>query len=156
MYSRSVLVLVAALGIFAFAAPAVSRAESQSEWLHRQLQTTDGYAPPPALPAQDGDRAAASTVRRVASRAPHPGKSAPRTRRVSQQRATAPETPVCRETYAVSEPSPAQAECPECRVIESTREVDLHGEGIGLAALGALLFFAGFKVMKTVGAVQPG
>ena len=155
MYSKSVLVVVAR-SAYSLSLHPQSRAESQSEWLHRQLQTTDGYAPPPVLPAQDGDRAAASTVRRVASRAPHPGKSAPRTRRVSATASHRSRNPRVSRAYAVSEPSPAQAECPECRVIESKREVDLHGEGIGLAALGALLFLAGFKVMKTVGAVQPG
>ena len=30
----------------------------------------------------------------------------------------------------------------------------MHGEDIGLAALGVLLAVAGFKVMKVVGAVQ--
>ena len=63
MYSKSAIALVAVLGAFAFAVPTVSHAADQSEWLQRQLQMTDGYAPPPVLLAQGGDRAAASAIR---------------------------------------------------------------------------------------------
>lgn len=157
MCSKFPIVLVAALGALALTAPAFAHAESQSEWLHRQLQTSDGYAPPPALPAQEVDRTAASPVRRGAARPPQAAKPAPRPRRVSQQPASASETAVCREeTPAVSEPSPPRAECPDCRVIEAAPDVEVHGENIGLAALGVLLLLAGFKVMKTVGTAQVG
>lgn len=156
MCSKFAIALIAALGVVALTAPPVARAESQSEWLERQLQTSDGYAPPPVLPAQEVDRTAASPMRRGASRPPQAAKSVPRPRRVSQRPASAPETLACQETVAVSEPSPPRAECPDCRVIESKPGVDLHSENIGLAALGVLLLLAGFKVIKTVGAVQAG
>jgi hypothetical protein len=32
----------------------------------------------------------------------------------------------------------------------------MHGEGIGIAAVGLLLVVAGFKVMTFVGAIQQG
>ena len=154
MCLKSAVALVAALGTFAFAVPAVSHAESQSEWLDRQLQMTDGYAPPRVLPAQDGDRAGASAIRRGAFRASHHGKPAPRPRRVFQQPANAYEAPACQETCGGGERPPARVGCAPCGVIESTPEVDLHSEGIGLAAVFVLLFVAGFKVMNVSGAIQ--
>jgi hypothetical protein len=156
MYSQSTIALVAALSTFAFAVPTVSHAENQSEWLHRQLKITDGYAPPPVLPAQDGDRAGASAIRRGAFRTSHPRKPAPRPRVVFQQPANAYEANACQEACAGGERPPAQARCAECGVIESTREVDMHGEGSGLAAVGVLLVLAGFKVRNIVGAIQQG
>lgn len=154
MYSKSAIALVAALSTFAIAVPTVSHAENQSEWLHRQLQISDGYASPPVLPARDGDRAGASAVRRGALRASHPGKPAPRPRKVFQKPAKAHEATAFQEPWAGGERPPAPVGCVECGVIESTREVDMHGEGIGLAALGVLLVVAGFKVMTIAGAIQ--
>jgi hypothetical protein len=156
MYSQTAIALVAALSTFAFAVPTVSHAEDQSEWLHRQLQITDGYAPPPVLPAQHGVRAGASATRRGAFRASHRGKPAPQPRGVFQQPANAYEAPACQAACAGGERPPAQTGCPECRVIESTRQADAHGEGIGIAAVGVLLAVAGFKVMKLAGAIQQG
>jgi hypothetical protein len=154
MLSKSAIMLVAALSTFALALPTLSQAENQSEWLHQQLQITDGYAPQAVLPAQDGDRAAASPIRRGAILAPHPEKKpASRPRRVIQQPVTAYKVPVCQEACAGGERAPIQVEWAEYRVVESTREVDRHGEGMGLAAVGVLLVVAGFKVMKIVGAI---
>lgn len=154
MYLKSAIALIAAFSVFAI--PTFSQAESQSEWLQRQLQMTDGYAPPPVPAKKDADRAAASSVRRGAFRASHPVKPALPLRRVSQQPASAHELPGCQETQAVVERPPAQVECPECRMIEAKRDADIHGEGIGLAALGVLLFLAGFKVMRSVPTFQTG
>jgi hypothetical protein len=44
--------------------------------------------------------------------------------------------------------------CPECAVIAPTREVAIHSDGIGLAAVCALLAFAAFKVTNVVGTIQ--
>lgn len=187
MCSRTTIALVAVLGTAALAVPTVLRAEDQSEWLQRQLQITDGYAPPPALAAQGGDRAGASVsrggalrasppeelpaqnvhragaspIRHSAVRASHLGKPAPQPREVYQQPADAQEVPpceapVCDDPVAgeEEEPAPSQAVCTDCTAIESTREADAHGEGIGLAAVGLLLAVAGFKVLKTLGAIQ--
>jgi hypothetical protein len=154
MNSRFAIALIAAFSVFAI--PTVSHGENQSEWLQRQLQMTDGYAPPPAPAEQNADRAPASSVRRGALRVSHPVKPALSHRRVSQQPASAHELPGCQETQAVAERPPAQVECPECRMIEAKREADIHGEGLGLAALGVLLFLAGFKVMRSVPTFQTG
>lgn len=157
MYSQPAIALLAALSLFAFAVPTVSHAENQSEWLNRQLQITDGYAPPPVvLPAKDGDRAGASAIRRSASRASPPRK-APRPRAVLQQTGNVyEEAPACRAACAGGERPPAQTGCPKCGVIELAREADMHDEGIGFAAVGVLLAVAGFKVMKIAGALQQG
>ena len=129
MYSKSAIALVAALGTFAFAVPTVSHAADQSEWLQRQLQMTDGYAPPPVLPAQGGDRAAASAIRGGALRTFHPGGGlAPRPRRVIRQPATAHEAPACQEACAGGERPPVQEGSAGCGVIESTREVGMHDQ----------------------------
>jgi hypothetical protein len=62
MKSKTAIALAAALSTSLLAAPAVSHAESQFEWVQRQLQMTDGYAPPPpAVSAKDGIRSGAST-----------------------------------------------------------------------------------------------
>ena len=153
---RSAIALVAALGTFAFAVATVSHAENQSEWLHQQLQISDGYAPPPVLPAQDGDRASASPIRRGAFRASHPRKPAPQVGVVFQQPASAYEALACREACAGGERPPAQVAWAESGVIKPTRKVDMHGEGTGLAAVGVLLVLAGFKVRNIVGAIQQG
>jgi hypothetical protein len=154
MYPKSAIALVAVLATFACAVPTVSRADDQSEWLQRQLQITDGYAPPPMLTAPDGDRAGAAAVRRTALRASHPRKPAPRPRRVLQRAASAHEPPVCQATCAGVERPPAQVPCADCREIESPRRVDMDSEGFGIAAIGMLLLVAGFKVMKMAGALQ--
>ncbi|MET0217315.1 MAG: hypothetical protein ABW205_05200 [Burkholderiales bacterium] len=60
------------------------------------------------------------------------------------------------EACVVGERPLAQVECAKCSVIEPTREVDTHGEGTGLVAVGLLLVVAGFKVMTAVGAIQRG
>lgn len=45
MNSKSAIALTTALSTFLLAAPIASHAESQDEWLLRQLRITDGYAP---------------------------------------------------------------------------------------------------------------
>jgi hypothetical protein len=159
MHSPSVIVLVAALSAFTFVVPSASHAETQSEWLQRQLQISDGYAPPPVLLAQEGDRGGRSAIGRGVVQPSHPGKSALRRRVVIQQPAKAyVAAATCQDAVAGGEPPPApvQVGCAECRVIEPKREADVHGEGLGFAALGALLVFAGFKIMKISGAIQHG
>jgi hypothetical protein len=155
MYSKSAIALATALGAFALAVPSVSHAENQAEWLQRQMQISDGYAPPPpVLPAPDGDRAGAPTVLRSASRAAHPAKPPPRPRRVLRPPAPVFEAPACQAACAVDEGPPAQVGCPECAAIAPTREIPIHGDGIGLAAVCALLAFAAFKVTNVVGTIQ--
>ena len=50
--------------------------------------------------------------------------------------------PVAERTHAApiqvadSTPAPARAKCAECGVIESTREIDVRGDGTGLGAVG--------------------
>lgn len=73
-----------------------------------------------------------------------------------QQPANAPEAAASQAVFAGAEIPASPAVCKDCGVIESKSEADIHGEGVGLAALGALLAFAGFKVMKVVGAIQYG
>jgi hypothetical protein len=155
MHSKPAIALVVAFGTFAFALPTVSHADNQSQWLQRQLQVTDGYAPPPVLPAQ-GDRAGASAIRRGALRASHPAKPAPRPRAVFQQPANTYEAPACQEACAGGERPPAQVGWAESGVIEPTRAADMRGEGTGLVAIGLLLVLAGFKVRNIVGAMQQG
>jgi hypothetical protein len=46
MNKKSTLALTAALGACLLTAASVSYAETQSEWLQRQLEVSDGYAPP--------------------------------------------------------------------------------------------------------------
>ncbi len=225
MHLKSAIALAATLGAFAFATPAVSSAEDQSEWLQRQLQMTDGYAPPPAQRTRIGDRTVASKTapQQQAFRAPLPAKSALPSREMIHQRGRAhgavyreyaggqhrsartectecepaetnlvgdPESfhawtdctdcesigwtqeaetePMSAQAECVecarldsqetdSEPVAAQAECRDCVALESTpRENDGQGSGIGLAALAMLLVVAGFKVTRTVGAMQRG
>jgi hypothetical protein len=155
--------MVAVLGTFALALPTPSRAESQSEWLERQLQMTDGYAPPPVLAVAVQNRhvvAAAPAIRRSPPRAVAPAKSVPRPKRVAQRpakRTAALKTPVPPAAPAASDPPPpTPVECADCGVIEPFRETDAHREDIGLAALGALLLLAAFKVAKVAGALQHG
>lgn len=47
MFARLVFVNTVAAALLAVV-PALSHAETQTEWLQRQLQITDGYVPPPA------------------------------------------------------------------------------------------------------------
>lgn len=49
MCAKSAIALATTLGTFVFAVPVLSTAENQFEWVERQLQMTDGYAPPPVV-----------------------------------------------------------------------------------------------------------
>jgi len=62
MNSKTAIALAAALSTSLLAAPAVAHAESQFEWVQRQLQVTDGYAPPPpVVSSKDGIRSGTAT-----------------------------------------------------------------------------------------------
>ena len=61
MKSKTAIALAAALSTSLLAAPAVAHAESRFEWVQRQLQMTDGYAPPPAVSAKHGIRSGTAT-----------------------------------------------------------------------------------------------
>lgn len=50
MFAKHALATAAATLAIA-ALPAISPAETQTEWLQQQLQITDGYTPPPAAAA---------------------------------------------------------------------------------------------------------
>jgi hypothetical protein len=100
MNPKSTLALATAFGACFLAASGTSYAENQSEWLQRQLEITDGYAPPPAQTAIVSDPARAPAYVRSET-APNPdaagspippntmqGDQGPRTPRTIQGHAT--------------------------------------------------------------------